>query len=65
MALTHRHDPATFTQDATIRQAVRDALADLLTIQNAAFANNTQRDNAIRRVAEVLRHAVRTLISGV
>lgn len=65
MALTHRHDPAKFTQDATIRQAVRDALADLQQIEGATFANNTQRDNAIRRIAQVLRRAVRTLIAGV
>ena len=63
--MAHKYDPAHFASDAQIRQAARDALADLQTIQNATFANNTQRDAAIKRIAEVLRHAVRVLIAGV
>lgn len=63
--MAHKYDPTKFASDAQIRQAARDALADLQTIQNATFANNTQRDAAIKRIAEVLRHAVRVLIAGV
>lgn len=62
--MPHRYDPAVFTAQQQIRQAAKDALADLQTIQNAASFTATQRDNAIRRIAEVLRHAVRALIAG-
>jgi len=65
MALIHKFNPATHATKETLRQNVRDALADLQTIENATFANNTQRDNAIKRAAQVLRHAVRMLIAGV
>jgi len=40
---------------------VESALADLQTISTATFANNTQRDNAIHRLAEIERVILRVV----
>jgi len=42
-------------------QGLQQALTDLQTISTATFANNTQRDNAIHRLAQIQRVMLRRL----
>lgn len=52
-------NPVSSTSLAII--GVENALADLLTLSTMNFANNTQRDNAIRRLAEIERAILRVV----
>ena len=41
---------------------LQQALTDLQTISTATFANNAQRDNAIRRLAQIMRVLLRRVV---